>query len=355
MAALDEPNDEAPTSDEQSDPLALGELAPTAFPEEEIDPLYPVEEEEDEEEPEGWDNPEAWEQLLYLIWYKKCTPFLGAGACAGVLPMGKTIAEAWAKKYGYPFPDSGNLPRVAQFMTVMHGPLLPRLKLMAQFENKVTNYEDPNEPHRVVAGLALPVYITTNYDSLMTNELIRTGRKPVQECCQWHRAREISKTQSKSVVSAIIPTPEEPVVFHLHGNFQELTSMVLTENDYLNFLINISEVNVIPSYIDKAFSNERAFLFIGYSLEDMSFKVLFRKFEQQITSNPGDRHIAVQLHGNKDLSATERKKQREFLQKQFGTLNVRIYWGKARTFARSLRERWEAFVLEQNKGASDGG
>src|SRR4051794_40899711 len=89
-----------------------------------------------EQDPEGWDNDDAWEQLLYAIWDKSCTPFLGAGACAGVLPLGTTIAERWAKEFDYPFSDCSNLPRVAQFVGIMKsGPFLPRLRIKAEFKD----------------------------------------------------------------------------------------------------------------------------------------------------------------------------------------------------------------------------
>ncbi len=46
-------------------------------------------------QPDGWDEGD-WEGLLYAIKFKQCTPFLGAGACAGVLPLGGEIAREWA-------------------------------------------------------------------------------------------------------------------------------------------------------------------------------------------------------------------------------------------------------------------
>jgi hypothetical protein len=298
---------------------------------------------EEEKDPEGWGTDNAWEQLLQAISNKICTPFLGAGACAGVLPLGANIAERWAKEFEYPFSDCSNLPRVAQFVGIMKsGPFVPRLRIKAEFKDKVPDHTNPDEPHRVLGELKLPVYITTNYDSFMFNELVRQGRTPTQQCCEWHKAKEISKTRVAGS-TALEPTPESPVVYHLHGYLADPLSMVLTEDDYLNFLINISEENVIPAHIEAAFGTDRAFLFVGYSLEDMSFKVLFRKFGRKMPSSPGDRHVAVQLHAGQGLTEDQKRKQREFLEKLFGTQDVKIYWGKASTFLRSLRQRWAKF------------
>jgi hypothetical protein len=283
--------------------------------------------------------------LLYAIKFGLCTPFLGAGACAGVLPLGARIAREWAEEFDYPFLDRHNLPRVAQFVTTHKGPLVPRLKLRSKFEGKFPPFENPDEPHRVVAELGLPVYITTNYDSIMTATLRKLGRDPIQQCCQWHRVHDNSETKETQVGSGIVPTKERPVVFHLHGLLEDADSMVLTEDDYLNFLINISEYDVIPSHIKAAFGDKNAFLFIGYSLEDMSFKVLFRKFARQISRSPGERHVAVQLHDASGLTPEQKRRQRAYLQEQFKSQNVRVYWGTAQQFARRLRREWEAFKL----------
>jgi hypothetical protein len=58
-----------------------------------------------------------WNLLLGRIKDGKCNPFLGAGACAGVLPRGSDIAKKWAEEYEYPLEDCADLARVAQFMT----------------------------------------------------------------------------------------------------------------------------------------------------------------------------------------------------------------------------------------------
>ena len=55
----------------------------------------------------------AWNTLITRIQLGKCTPFIGAGAAAGTLPLGGDIAAAWAKRWGYPQKDNLDLARVA--------------------------------------------------------------------------------------------------------------------------------------------------------------------------------------------------------------------------------------------------
>jgi hypothetical protein len=301
-----------------------------------------------DEEPEEWKSSASWQQLLYAISYGQCTPFLGAGACARFLPLGTTLAQEWAAEFNYPFDDSNNLPRVAQYIALQQGQLLARHKLKSKFESKRPDFAHPDEPHRVVAELGLPVYITTNYDSSMMWALRKLGKNPIQRHCLWHKVHNDSPTKAPAAGSDnITPSPETPVVFHLHGLLKDVDSMVLTEDDYLNFLINVSKFDVIPPYIEATFITNNAFLFIGYSLEDMSFKVLFQRYAQEIVNSPGDRHVAVQLHSTVGLTEDRKKRQREFLQEKFKTQKVKIYWGTAHQFARRLRREWELFNAHQ--------
>src|SRR5690348_8153956 len=106
----------------------------------------------DDQQPSGW-NDRDWEALIRAILAKQCTPFLGAGAAAGVLPLGSDIAKEWATQDKYPFPDKGNLVRVAQFVAVQAGsPLTPKYRIIEKFTNKnPPDFSHPTEPHRVVA------------------------------------------------------------------------------------------------------------------------------------------------------------------------------------------------------------
>jgi hypothetical protein len=53
-----------------------------------------------------------WETLLGNIADGECTPFLGPGVTAGLLPSPQELAEKLAAQMGYPFPERDNFPRV---------------------------------------------------------------------------------------------------------------------------------------------------------------------------------------------------------------------------------------------------
>jgi hypothetical protein len=301
------------------------------------------------DEPPGWQSPGDWDGLLYSILGNNCTPFLGAGASASVLPLGSTISTMWAKDYGYPFPNADNLPRVLQFVSLTKSANLIKDRLAAEFAGRCPDFTDLDEPHRAMADLRLPIYITTNYDDFMMQALKGPKRDPHREYCRWRFARETAKSALRNVSNIFEATPERPIVFHLHGHLEERESMVLTEDDYIEFLINISEFEVIPPHILPAFAPSRTFLFVGYSLEDINFKVLFLKFAKQQDTTAGPRHFAVQLPITKDLTPAEEKARREYMEKLFENMKVKVYWGDAKQFTSSLRKRWAEFKPRQSK------
>lgn len=298
----------------------------------------------------GWDDAH-WEGLLEAIKNQDCTPFLGAGACAGTLPLGRELAEKLADSCQYPFPDRANLPRVSQYIAVTQDPKLPRYRVRDEIQRRgLPDFTNPNEPHRLVADLRLPLYITTNFDGFLFQALsLDPRRKPKQEICKWHLVRRESSlkewrgAQRREGVHQ--PGPDTPLVFHLHGHLSDLDSMVLTEDDYFDFLMSLSEVQeLLPSRVEAAFVTS-SLLFLGYSLEDPDFRVLFRKLASYMHRNEGARHVSVQLRPQPGASTEEQIRQAQmqcrYLETHFGHQKVRVYWGSCEQFAADLRTRWE--------------
>jgi hypothetical protein len=297
---------------------------------------------------------EDWEELLYAIKDKKCTPFIGAGACAPWLPLGKDVARDWAEKHNYPLEDSYQLSRVAQFLAIENGnDLYPKNVLSRLLKEKeppdFSLEEHRNTPYAVLADLNLPIYITTNYDHFMEAALKSKGKEPVSEFCRWSEklsnyARQAEIPYAFDKKKRYQPSETKPLVYHLHGDIDIPRSMVLTERDYIDFVINLNkndEKLTLPSPIRTALATS-SLLFIGYNFEDITFRVIFQGVISLLDVMGREISIAVQLPPQ---LTTERKEEAERYLVQYtkDMYELHVYWGDSSKFVSELRQRWDKF------------
>jgi SIR2-like domain len=284
-----------------------------------------------------------WLILLRRIRGGNCTPFLGAAAAAGTLPLGADIAKRWASEHDYPLDDTHDLARIAQFLGVSMGDAMyPKEQIVAELEGLgPPDFDRADEPHSILASLPLPVYLTTNYDSFMYQALKRHNEKnPREEFCRWNRHPEL--TSKPTVLDpSFLPTVKEPIVYHLHGSLRTPESIVLTEDDYLDFLVAVSrDPDLLPHQIKKALAGA-SLLFVGYRLADWDFRVLHRGLV--ISGEQSLRRLSVTVQ----LPPTER--EQAYLEQYFKAMDVRVYWGEATAFIAELKQRWEAFERVENE------
>jgi hypothetical protein len=288
-----------------------------------------------------------WHIILTRLKQGTCTPFLGAAVNYGILPLGGAIAKTWAERYEYPLDSRSDLAKVAQFLGIKFDPTQPK-ELMRQElaqSQKAFSFADDTEPINVLAKLPLPLYITTNYDDLLYSAIEHHGhlsnRRPTIELCKWNR----SPTFQPSVLrrgSKFKPTRDTPLIYHLHGHRSVVDSLVLTEDDYLDFLVNMSKDldAFLPPRIQEALTAS-SLLFIGYSLADIDFRVLFRGLRGNLETALGKMSVAVQLPY--DDTHPNKSKAEEYISHYFGSINVRVFWGTAQQFASELWQRWKKF------------
>jgi hypothetical protein len=308
-----------------------------------------------------------WDLLMRRIRAGKCTPFIGAGACHGTLPLGGEIASAWANEHHYPLSDRHDLARVAQYLAIKRDAQFPKDLIVEQYFQGTAspNLADVNQLHRVLAELPFPIYVTTNYDDFMMEALRRSPsppKWPTLEVCRWNsllrdrpsifdpQRNNSGLAKGSEMMSSVpgdvyAPTPERPVVFHLHGHHTISESLVLTEDDYLDFLINVSrDETILPARIQRAFS-ATSLMFVGYSLNDWDFRVLFRGLSAYVERSQVRKHVSVQLvrTGGTD-SDQDLQRERDYLSRYFRHQSIQVYWGSCAEFGRELRERWGHYV-----------
>jgi hypothetical protein len=314
-----------------------------------------------------------WNTLLDNIAEKECTPFLGPGMTAGLLPSPADLAQKLAAEYNYPFPTTQSLPRVAQFactidkrrprkkiLRAMISGFKSRMGLKTDSESQecslckimeTSNWSDcsqeffENEIHHQLADLKLPLYITTNFDDFMSLAL-RAKHKDLivrKETVSWREKTSRDPNRPHYDLDPP-PSPEKPVVLHLFGSDEDLLSMVLTEDDYLDYLARISRdyEYLLPTSVQDRLAST-TLLFLGYRLEDLDLKVIMRGLLCNLNLEQWDMlHVAVQL----ESSIVDNAKQEEvtrYFQKYFSKSKIDVYWGTTQQFIADLHARWQEY------------
>jgi SIR2-like domain len=345
-----------------------------------------------------------WDALLDSIECDKCTPFLGAGACDGTLPKATRLAFDLATEQEYPLPDCDDLARVSQYVAVRSSPdsakrtVLRMLGLLESHRSPPSPaLRDEHDPHNILAQLPLRMYITTNYDDFMVKALRRHDRRADRDHCHWYKPGNGNNLADEADWEP--PSVNNPLVFHLHGCNDHPESLVLTEDDYLDFLVNLGRhLDVVPPVVQGAIA-QSSLLFIGYGLRDWNFRVLHRVLLSEVQKSQqwpsftvqlspfefrtgchvtvymknGDKitgeviagepkrlrlkakdvgtirvqrekvlHVQVVDPGKEPLEEIEEVK--DYLTKYFGKMEIRVYWGTADQFVRELWRRWKLRV-----------
>jgi CHAT domain-containing protein len=313
------------------------------------------------EEPEVF-----WKTLVRLIQRKRCIPILGPRVHGHWLPTPADLTRQLSQEFRYPFAHRSELAQVAQYIATNSGEVFLREEYQdALMTNLVDHLPDelrpeggyetltaliqavgweklvansPNQVHRVLASLDLPLYLTTNPDPFMVEALKAGGKEEtVRDFCRWNT--ELDKINSAPELGeGFRPTPEVPLVYHLFGSDEHPKSLVLTEDHYLDFLTNTLTTKERISYRVRGTLANSALLFVGYSLYDWEFRVIMRALVATVGRKVDYPHVAVQLE---DIDAAHEADAWRFIQKYFQNAEINVFWGSSAQFAAELRERWE--------------
>lgn len=315
---------------------------------------------------------EKWPALLDAIRSGRCTPILGGGISEALLGSRREVAAHWAEEYRFPLAPFAreDLPEVAQYLAVNQSPIFPReglgkflraqmwqrygAQLAADLQNaplpklisavgEVNRKRDTSDAHAVLASLPFPIYITTNPDNLLADALRAAGKEPQVELCKWNEDMDTESIYDRE--PDFRPDEKRPLVYCLFGQFSDLDSMVLTEDDYFDYLIGVtSNKDLIPGVVRRALA-DTALLFLGFQLDDWNFRVLYRSIMSQQGSSRRKKysHIAAQIDPEEGR-ILEPERARRYLESYFGDADISIYWGSAEDFVRDLQRQAEKFA-----------
>lgn len=205
-----------------------------------------------------------------------------------------------------------------------------------------------------LAQLDLRLFLTTNPDDQLERALQDKARarrasgaeaaEPLSEVCRWHD-RPSGKAFPPSVIDSggevwSIDSSSRPLVYHLYGRLEYPDSLVLTEDDYFDYLRGPVDARMpwrLPDAVRGAFLDS-ALMFLGFRMDAWDFRVLYRNLlgqydDQKLPDTVN--HIAVQLDPEV-AGAIDPVRARESIQRYFADAHIHFFWGPLDEFIHEL-------------------
>ncbi|HEX8620975.1 MAG TPA: CHAT domain-containing protein [Allosphingosinicella sp.] len=332
---------------------------------------------------DGSQYEERWQTLVDRLNDEQCLPIIGPGLSEPLFGTTRDLARRWSEDFGFPLARHArdNLAQVAQYLVISQDANRPRellekhvkgvveqslgrgaaadLPLLDRIDLAWDRFAEtaPTDPFRLLAELPFPLYITTNTDGLLEHALRKAGRSPVSEVCRWD-GRDLGATVFERDPD-YRPSRERPLVYHLFRMLRRedkrFPSSLLTEDNYFDYLLGVTNRReLIPPAIRCALSDS-ALLFLGFQIDELDFRVLFRSIINQdnLANMRLYNHVAVQIDPEEGR-ILEPARARRYLAQYFRELaNVSVYWGGAAEFVAQAFQEWKA--RNGQADARDGG
>jgi hypothetical protein len=292
----------------------------------------------------------------------------------------ETLAETWAGSIGYPLEDASDLARVAlynrvksqdtesakiKYLTFLKNALLTIAKsdprsagVVEELEGQVQDlgfadlvqelgypvFKDPlqQDSLRLLARLPLSIYVTTSYYDFLERAILKEGRTPITQVCFWS-GDEAGLRPEHRLPPNFVPGPENPLVYHLFGLECYPQTLVLSEDDYLDFLVAMvqdtdAQNPLIPLYLREALA-ESSLVLLGYRLRDWDFKVLFRGIISAHSTALRPFGLIIQMKPEVGGIANLADIQ-NYLKEYFGPAKFMVEWDSADDFIHRIWEEW---------------
>ncbi len=306
---------------------------------------------------------DKWKALVGAVRRGSITPVVGPGLGERVYGPLRDATRELAETAGFPLAQHqrSELQQVSQFLQFnqdvataremfkaelrrqilqRHDSLppeareLPLSRLMALVGQRNRD-EDPDDPYRLLAQLDAKLFVTANPDNLLQEALKAEGKDPETFFFNWRDKTQVGESAAAGEQD---PEPERPLVFHIFGFFRDDDSLVLTEDDYFDYLISLIQYKPrIPAVVGHQ-TTSTSLLFLGFQLTDWNFRVLYRLIMSQEGSSRLKQltHVAVQVDPEEEALINPRA-ARKYLEDYFGSSGpVNIFWGSAAEFLKEL-------------------
>lgn len=131
-----------------------------------------------------------------------------------------------------------------------------------------------------LAKLPVRIIVNTTPDDFMLRALRKVGKEPVPFNFNYEVNAGSERNTQQPVGNVGLVSMMQPLLFNLFGNWQDPTSMVITEADQMAYVRNVLEgKSRIPQEILNLFKPDNTYLFFGFNLENWQFRLLLKSLQ----------------------------------------------------------------------------
>jgi len=191
-------------------------------------------------------------------------------------PVGSQLSKILAEKSDYPGADWWNLQRVAQHFETK---TKSRFRLVEEITEAVHTGREPSPILRMLTDLEFPIVITTNYDHIYEQALDQKAKaENISEPYEVSVYNPNINNKEKTIDCPRAPDPKKPYLLKIHGDVDTPESIVLTDEDYIQFVLRMSDKPPYHPFGNNVLAHLMKWptLFVGYSLTDYNLRLLFK-------------------------------------------------------------------------------
>jgi hypothetical protein len=285
-----------------------------------------------------------WWTLLRAIDDGQCILLLGPGVAIDPVNLtGDSLSVRLAQQLMAKLQQAGkgdqvitpsDLAHVAQtFEREMPGRRDDLEFAVSEFYKPYRNQTTPLHEH--LATLPFSLCISTTPDRFLLNAFAKTpGKQPTYDF--YHFKPDPKRPKPLQPAPLELNPEKRPLIYGLYGSIERPTSLVLTENDLLDFLVNVTRKSPeLYSYVTSRLSEPRAsFLFVGFGFHHWYVRILLHVLKAHA---PGRSSLA--LESTEFFEIPERPQTALFFTKRHMIKFYDVPW---MDFAADLRQRFDA-------------
>ncbi len=276
-----------------------------------------------------------WQALVYAIQKGKCILMLGPETAIETVDgteqtLRESLAQLLAQNITSPLKDHidpANLGETAQYYSIEKGGHI-------YLQNKVRDFHHQRQTltsdfHRDLAALPFALALNSSHDDMYHTALTEKGKNSK---IGWYNFKH-----KKSYMSDT-GSVDEPMVFYLYGNIRDEDSLVITDNDLLDFLVSITTKNTLPDQLlHKLNTPDNSFLFLGFGFKHWYLRILLHILG---IKNKASRSFALEEF----TPESEAQFNSTVLFYRDGPCKIHFYEKSVREFAAQLHSRCEAVM-----------